>query len=97
VLTGEQQAAAYADAPALVITAPAGTGKTEVLVRRAEQFVNDPASGYKRVLVVTYTTRAAAEFTSRLQGSLGPARPTKLVPGYWLMQAGLSSWPIRVR
>jgi len=73
VLTGEQQAAAYADAPALVITAPAGTGKTEVLVRRAEQFVNDPASGYKRVLVVTYTTRAAAEFTSRLQGSLGTA------------------------
>ena len=73
MLTGEQQAAAYADAPALVITAPAGTGKTEVLVRRAEQFVNDPASGYKRVLVVTYTTRAAAEFTSRLQGSLGTA------------------------
>ena len=72
-LTSEQQAAVYADDPALVITAPAGTGKTEVLVRRAERFVRDPTNGYARVLVVTYTARAAEEFTSRLQHPLGSA------------------------
>ena len=72
-LTSEQQAAVDANDPALVIRAPAGTGKTEVLVQRAARFVCDPANGYKRVLVVTYTTRAAEEFTSRLKGLLGSA------------------------
>ena len=33
-LTSEQQAAVDANDPALVIRAPAGTGKTEVLVQR---------------------------------------------------------------
>ena len=73
ILTREQQAVADADDPALVVTAPAGTGKTEVLVRRAEQFIRDPANAYRRVLVVTYTTRAAEEFTSRLRRPLGRA------------------------
>ena len=66
-LTDEQLAAVNSDAPALVVTSPAGTGKTEVLVRRAERYVSDPANGNRRVLVVTYTTRAAEEFTSRLR------------------------------
>ncbi len=72
-LTSEQRAAVDASDPALVIRAPAGTGKTEVLAQRAARFVRDPENGYKRVLVVTYTTRAAEEFTLRLQGLLGSA------------------------
>ena len=72
-LTEEQQAIVDSIEPALVVTAPAGTGKTEVLVRRAERFVRDQSNGYARVLVVTYTTRAAEEFASRLRRPLGSA------------------------
>lgn len=70
-LTGEQQAVVDSDAPALVARASAGTGKTEILARRAERFVNDPNSGNAHVLVITYTTRAADEFKSRLRGRIG--------------------------
>ena len=70
-LTDEQQDMVDSDAPALVVMAPAGTGKTETLTRRTERFVNDPASGHARVLVVTYTTRAANEFTERLRDRIG--------------------------
>lgn len=72
-LTGEQQAVVDSDAPALVARASAGTGKTEILVRRAERFVNDPKGGNAHVLVITYTTRAADEFKSRLRGRIGGA------------------------
>ena len=70
-LTGEQQAVVDSDAPALVATASAGTGKTEILVRRVECYINDPDSGNANVLVITYTTRAANEFKSRLHGRVG--------------------------
>ncbi len=73
LLTDEQLAAVDSDAPALVVKSPAGTGKTEVLVRRAEKYVSNPATGHKRVLVVTYTTRAAEEFTARLRDRIGTA------------------------
>lgn len=70
-LTDEQQAAVDSNASALVVTAPAGTGKTEALTRRTERFVRNPASGHTRALVVTYTTRAANEFTERLRSRVG--------------------------
>jgi DNA helicase-2/ATP-dependent DNA helicase PcrA len=70
-LTDEQQAVVDSDAEALVATASAGTGKTEILARRAERFVNDLDSGNAKVLIITYTTRAANEFKSRLQGRIG--------------------------
>ena len=70
-LTDEQQAIVDCDAAALVATASAGTGKTEILARRVERFVNDPSNGSARVLVITYTTRAANEFRSRLRGRVG--------------------------
>ena len=70
-LTAEQQTVVLSDSPALVAAASAGTGKTEVLARRVERFVGDPTNGYAQVLVVTYTTRAANEFKSRLRGRIG--------------------------
>lgn len=70
-LTEEQRAVVDSDAHALVATASAGTGKTEILARRAERFVNDPATEGARVLVITYTRRAADEFKSRLRGRVG--------------------------
>ena len=72
-LTEEQQAVVDCDRSAVVVTAPAGTGKTEILVRRAERFLNDPENAYARVLVITYTTRAANEFQSRLRARVGDA------------------------
>ena len=69
-LTDEQRAVVDSDALALVARASAGTGKTEILARRAERFVNDPNSGNAHVLVITYTTRAANEFRSRLRGRI---------------------------
>lgn len=66
-LTEEQRAVVDSDACAVVATASAGTGKTEILARRAERFVNDPSSEGARVLVITYTTRAANEFRARLR------------------------------
>ena len=70
-LTDEQQTVVDSDAPALIATASAGTGKTEILARRAERFVNDPDSGNANVLIITYTNRAAHEFKSRLRGRIG--------------------------
>ena len=70
-LTEEQQAVVNSDARALVAIASAGTGKTEILARRAERFVNDPCNEDARVLVITYTTRAADEFRSRLRARVG--------------------------
>ena len=70
-LTEEQRAVVDSDARALVATASAGTGKTEILARRAERFINDPATEGARVLVITYTTRAANEFKSRLRARVG--------------------------
>ena len=70
-LTEEQRAVVDCDASALVATASAGTGKTEILARRAERFVNDPATEAARVLAITYTTRAANEFNSRLRARVG--------------------------
>ena len=70
-LTDEQQAVVDSDARALVATASAGTGKTEILARRAERFVNDPNNGNAHVLVITYTTRAAHEFQARLHNRIG--------------------------
>ena len=69
-LTEEQQAIIDSDARAMIATASAGTGKTEILARRAARFVNDPSSGNARVLVITYTNRAANEFRSRLRGRI---------------------------
>lgn len=73
-LTDEQQAVVDSHDSALVVTASAGTGKTEILARRVERFVTDPRNGDAHVLVVTYTTRAANEFRSRLHGRISGSR-----------------------
>ena len=70
-LTDEQREVVDSDARAVLATASAGTGKTEILARRAERFVKDADAGSARVLVITYTTRAANEFKSRLRSRVG--------------------------
>ena len=77
-LTSEQQRVVACDAPAVLVKAAAGTGKTEILARKVERFINEPSNGYAHVMTITYTTRAAAELERRLQDRIGnlPSRIT---------------------
>ena len=74
-LTPEQQRIVDCDAPAAIVIAPAGTGKTELLARRVERFLSEPSNGYAHVLAITYTTRAAASLRERLKARLGDLTP----------------------
>lgn len=74
-LTPEQQGIVDCDAPASIVIAPAGTGKTEILARRVERFLSEPRNGYAHVLAITYTTRAAVALRERLQARLGDLTP----------------------
>jgi DNA helicase II / ATP-dependent DNA helicase PcrA len=70
-LSEDQLRAVNSDAPALVVTAGAGSGKTEVVTRRIERILADDPDGDARVLAVSYTVRAAEELRQRLGGRLG--------------------------
>jgi DNA helicase-2/ATP-dependent DNA helicase PcrA len=69
---GERRAGGPFAAPALLIIAGAGTGKTATLAHRVAQLVIegvDPA----RILLLTFTRRAAVEMTRRAEGIVGEA------------------------
>ena len=71
-LTDEQRAAATHDGGHLLIVAGAGTGKTTALTARLAHLVTsgvDPA----RILLLTFSRRAAAELLQRAAASTGPA------------------------
>lgn len=71
VLSPEQQAAVESDAPALVIVASAGSGKTEVVARRIQRLLLADQESGGRVLALTYTVKAADELRDRLDARLG--------------------------
>ncbi len=63
-LDPDQRAVAQAVAGPVVVLAGAGTGKTRALTHRVAYGVATGAMDPRRVLVVTFTTRAAGEFGS---------------------------------
>src|SRR5918995_1547899 len=69
-LNTEQREAAMATTGPVVILAGAGTGKTRVISHRVAYAVATKAVDPKRVLVVTFTEKAAGEMKHRL-GALG--------------------------
>lgn len=69
-LTSEQRDAVSTTAPRLCIIAGAGSGKTRVLTRRVAWQSAEGNLDPRRVLVLTFTRRAASELRSRLR-SLG--------------------------
>ena len=71
-LTDIQSAAVRSDAPRILIRAGAGTGKTRTLTQRVVRLVGDGVAP-ERIVLVTFTTRAAQEMTDRLVGQLGRA------------------------
>ena len=69
---GTRRAGARCTAPALLVIAGAGTGKTATLAHRVAQLVMagiDPA----RILLLTFTRRAALEMTRRARQIVGEA------------------------
>ncbi len=71
-LNPEQHAAVSTQARRVLVLAGAGSGKTKTLIARLAQLV---ASGYdpERLVLVTFTHRAAREMTQRTAAVLGPA------------------------
>jgi DNA helicase-2/ATP-dependent DNA helicase PcrA len=67
-LNPEQRQAAQAVSGPVVILAGAGTGKTRVISHRVAYAVATGAVDERQVLVVSFTTKAAAEMVGRLRG-----------------------------
>lgn len=65
-LTSAQRHAVVCEEGRLCVMAPAGSGKTRVLTRRVARRVLDGSADPERVLVVTFTRRAAWELRRRL-------------------------------
>lgn len=63
-------AVTHPDAPVCVL-APAGSGKTRVLTRRIAWRAQQGTLDVRRVLAITFTTRAAKELSGRLGALLG--------------------------
>ncbi|MEE2788610.1 MAG: ATP-dependent helicase [Myxococcota bacterium] len=74
-LDDDQQAAVHAAPGPLLVVAGAGAGKTRVLVQRAIHFI-DSGIPADRILLLTFTQRAAREMTRRLTTTVvDDARP----------------------
>ena len=71
-------AAAHGDGPLLII-AGAGTGKTRTLVHRVAHLIERGADP-RRILLLTFTRRAAAEMLRRVDGLLGELRRSAASP-----------------
>ena len=77
LLNPEQCAAATAGDGPLLVLAAAGTGKTRTLVHRVAYLVENGVSA-ERILLLTFTNRAAREMLERAQKVVGPG-----VSGIW--------------
>lgn len=69
--TEDQRAALQSEAPLTVVSAGAGTGKTQTLSQRfAWLLASDPSCGIGEILVLTFTKKAAAEMLDRIKKTL---------------------------
>ena len=73
VETDPQRLAAASEQPNLLVVAPPGCGKTELLALRALELIPRLAPN-QRILALTFTNRAKANLGDRLQGLLGRER-----------------------
>lgn len=70
-LTADQQAVVDAEGRICLAIAPAGSGKTEVLIRRIERLLDESPGESFRLLAVTFTLKAAEELKTRVSRSIG--------------------------
>lgn len=66
-LTAEQTEAVESGDGAQLITAPPGSGKTEVLVQRVIHLLDQSPGDLFRILALTYTVKAARELKDRVR------------------------------
>ncbi|HEY9226967.1 MAG TPA: ATP-dependent helicase [Gemmatimonadaceae bacterium] len=69
-LTAEQSRAVSQDARRLLVLASAGSGKTEVLVRRIERLLMESAGQAFRILGLTYTVKTAEQLRARVKSTV---------------------------
>jgi len=77
-LSGEQSSAAFSDEAHLLVIAPPGCGKTEVLAHRAAHEIALLKTN-QRVLALTFTKRARSNLEERLRTVLGHTRARRTV------------------
>ena len=77
-LSREQRNAATSDEDHLLIIAPPGCGKTEVLAHRAAHQLASLEES-QRVLALTFTKRARSNLEERLRSVLGHARARRQI------------------
>lgn len=73
LLDGSQLHAAHIRGVRALVQAGPGTGKTATLVGRVLHLIRDQGLDPRRVLVVTFSNRAAGELRERLTVAVGPA------------------------
>lgn len=69
-LTPDQERAISAEGSEVLVVAPAGSGKTEVLIRRVIRTLRRSAGESFRLLVVTFTVKAAEELRRRAEDAV---------------------------
>lgn len=69
--TPEQAAVIALNEGAHLVTAPPGSGKTQVLTRRIVRLLNDSRGQTFRLLALTFTTKAAENMRARIEAEAG--------------------------
>ena len=69
-LNDEQNLAVYSRGSSILVSAPAGSGKTKILVNRMMSLIEDDHVNVDSLLVLTFTKAAALEMKQRLVESL---------------------------
>ena len=69
-LSQEQQKAAFCDSRKALVLAPAGSGKTRVLISRISHLIENGVSPYE-ILDFTFTRKASGELNNRLEKEVG--------------------------
>lgn len=64
--TADQQSVIDLDEGVYLVTAPPGSGKTQILVERSIRLLSESTGGSFRILALTFTTRAADELRERV-------------------------------
>ncbi|MFD2369247.1 ATP-dependent helicase [Brevibacillus sp. GCM10020057] len=77
---GQQRAVHTTEGP-LLILAGAGSGKTRVMTARTTHLIQNLGVEPKRIMVVTFTTKAAEEIRQRIARQLLPGQARELVAG----------------